>query len=265
MTQGRYTHRRRRRRRNTNIGLWITALVLLAAIIALIVMMARSCDTDPTGSSQPDPNLNIQTSTGPSSDPTESTPTPTEGTTAPTEAGTAPSTEATEPSSEATEPSTEPTEPSSETTEPSTEPTEPTSEPTEPTEPPTIPTFATIGEQIAYFAKMQLGKPYLYGGSGPDAFDTSGFIYYCFRQNGIDAPRALKDQATFGIEVSKEDLQPGDAVFFWTDTPGKIQYPAIYIGDGKIIAARRTDYPVSEMSLSSSYYAERYITARRFG
>ena len=248
MTDGKYVQRRRRRRRQTNLGLWIVALVLFAAIIALIVMMARSCDTDPADSTKPNPSLNIQT---------EPSDTPTEPTTEPTAEPTAePTTEATEPSTEATEPSTEATEPSTEATEPSTEATEPSTEPVPP---------SSFGQQIADFAALQLGKEYLYGGVGPDKFDTSGFVYYCFQENGINCPRALKKQATYGVEVSKDDLQPGDVVFFWTNEPGKIQYPTIYIGDGKIIAARNSENPVSEMSMNNSYFSERYITARRFG
>lgn len=248
MTEGRYTQRRRRKRRQTNTGLWIIALLLLAAIIALIVMMARSCDIDSTGDSQTNPSLNIDVGPSASTDAATENTTPTETTTSPTE-------ETTEP----TEETTEPTEPTEETT----EPTEPTEETTEPTEETTEP--STVGQQIADFAALQLGKEYLYGGVGPDKFDTTGFIYYCFRENGIKAPRALKDQATFGEEVAKDDLQPGDVVFFWTDEPGKIQYPAIYVGDGKIIAARNSKNPVSEMDLNTNYFSERYITARRFG
>ena len=77
-------------------------------------------------------------------------------------------------------------------------------------------------------------------------------------------PRTVKEQAGFGEEVEKEDLLPGDVVFFYNDDPEKIQYCGIYIGDGYFIAARKTGYPVSEMFMNGNYYTERYMCARRF-
>lgn len=148
-------------------------------------------------------------------------------------------------------------------------PTEaPTEVPTEaPTEAPTEPTETadiSVGQKVADLAIAQLGKPYDYGGSGPDAFDVSGLIFYCFQENEIKTPRTVKELAGFGTEVSKDELLPGDAVFFYSDEPGKVQYGGIYIGGGKFIAARNSDKPVSEMSLNSSYFSERFICARRY-
>ena len=89
-------------------------------------------------------------------------------------------------------------------------------------------------------------------------------MYYCFRQYDIKVPRTVKEQAGFGEEVEKEDLLPGDVVFFYNDDPEKIQYCGIYIGDGYFIAARKTGYPVSGMFMNGNYYTERYMCARRF-
>ena len=92
----------------------------------------------------------------------------------------------------------------------------------------------------------------------------SGLVYYCFKEYDIKLPRKVKDQGTHGEEVDKEDLLPGDVVFFYNDEPGTIQYCGIYIGDGMFIAARNSDKPVSEMGLNTNYFTERYICARRF-
>ncbi len=142
---------------------------------------------------------------------------------------------------------------------------EPTEAPTEePTTAPTETAEISVGQKVADLAIAQLGKPYDYGGSGPEAFDVSGLIYYCFKENEIKTPRTVKELASFGKEISKEELLPGDAVFFYSSEPGKVQYGGIYIGGGKFIAARNGDKPVSEMDLNSSYFSERFICARRY-
>lgn len=136
------------------------------------------------------------------------------------------------------------------------------------TDAPTTPSVnvdtSSLNGKIAALAAAQLGKSYGYGEEGPDLFDTSGLVYYCFTQNGIAIPRTVKEQATFGTEVSKENIQPGDVVFFWTDTPGTAQYVGIYIGDGKFVAARSTKKTVAELDFEGPYFSERFVSARRF-
>lgn len=157
-----------------------------------------------------------------------------------------------------TQPATEPT--TVETTVPETEPV------TEPAEVTTAPTeeAPSLGELVAQTAAAQVGKAYLYGGSGPDAFDTSGLVYYCFRENGISVPRATSSQADFGTEVEFSQLRPGDVVFFWTDTPGTAQFVGIYIGGNAFVSASSTKGTVREMEITSSYYTEHFVFARRF-
>ena len=161
-----------------------------------------------------------------------------------------------------TEPATEPTEPVTEPTEPVTEPTEPPTEPEEEEEPPQA--DSTVGLAVVATARSALGKPYASGGNGPDSFDTSGFISYCFRENGISVPRGTSTLTTRGEAVEKEDLQPGDVVFFYQSTPGQAEYPGIYTGDGTFIAVSSSQNAVLERSMTSSYYTEHYISARRF-
>ena len=124
----------------------------------------------------------------------------------------------------------------------------------------------TVGEQVAAVALQQVGKSFKMGGTGPDSFDTTGLVVYCFKESGIAAPRRTAQMAEFGTEVALEDLQPGDVVIFSYDAgTGKYEYPGIYVGDGKFVAARNESNPVSEMDMNSSYFSKRFSCARRFG
>ena len=124
--------------------------------------------------------------------------------------------------------------------------------------------YATEQELLVATAKSAIDVPYEFGGSGPDSFDTSGLIYYCFREVGLYVPRRVSEQAVHGTEVSRDNLQPGDVVFFYTETEGEAEYVGIYIGNGKFIAARSTAGTVGEMDMNSPYYTERFVTARRY-
>ena len=106
--------------------------------------------------------------------------------------------------------------------------------------------------------------PYEYGGSGPGTFDTSGLVHFCFKESGINAPRLVSEQANYGVAVEKEDLQPGDVVFFYFEEEGKPEYVGIYVGGGSFVAARSSAGTVGEMTMSSGYYADHYVGARRY-
>lgn len=157
-----------------------------------------------------------------------------------------------------------PNETTQETTEATTEPTTmPTTEAT--TVPETTAALsADIGLKAAQIAAQQVGKPYQYGSEGPDAFDTSGLVQYCFKQCGISIPRSNSALAGHGYTVDKENIQPGDAVFFWSSTPGIPEYLGIYIGDGKVVAAFNSSKPVTQFDMNSTYYTEHFVFARRF-
>ena len=145
--------------------------------------------------------------------------------------------------------------------------TEPTTQPT--TEETTIPettgqVSSDIGILAAQTAAAQVGKPYKYGTAGPDSFDTSGLVQYCFKQCGISVPRSNSALAEFGYTVDKENILPGDAVFFWSSTAGAPEYLGIYIGDGMVVTAMNPSKPVVEFNMNSSYYTEHFVFVRRF-
>ena len=106
------------------------------------------------------------------------------------------------------------------------------------------------------------GSRYARGGTGRGGFDCSGFTRYVYSRFGIKLPHSSAAQAGTGTPVSKDDLQPGDLVFFQTGRRG-ISHVGIYIGDGKFVHASNHGRGVTVDSLGSSYYGSRYRGARR--
>jgi hypothetical protein len=118
-------------------------------------------------------------------------------------------------------------------------------------------------QQIVETALKYQGVPYRWGGTGPSGFDSSGFIWYVFRENGIQLSRVSFDMYEAGVAVSKEELLPGDLVFFEGYRPGP-SHGTIYIGEGKFIHSPSTGGCVSICRIDDPYYwAPRYYGARR--
>jgi cell wall-associated NlpC family hydrolase len=111
-------------------------------------------------------------------------------------------------------------------------------------------------------AYSKVGRPYVWGASGPRAFDCSGFTRYVMKQFGVDLPHSSRLQARMGRFVSRSNLQPGDLVFFAT-RGGGISHVGLYVGDGKMVHASTPSTGVIISSLSERYYAARYVGARR--
>jgi cell wall-associated NlpC family hydrolase len=103
-----------------------------------------------------------------------------------------------------------------------------------------------------------LGVPYVWGGSTPAGFDCSGFVMFVYAQMGVSLPHHAADQYNYGTPVSRDQLEPGDLVFF--DGLGHV---GIYIGGGQFIHAPHTGDVVKISSLSESWYAATFVGARR--
>ena len=122
----------------------------------------------------------------------------------------------------------------------------------------------TTADSIVALAQSLIGAEYEWGAEGPDTFDNSGFVYYCFTENGVSIPRKTTDMYDAGTVVEVEDLLPGDLVFFTYNEDKSASYVGIYIGDGQFIAENNEDSPVCIHDMTLNYYVEIYIGARRY-
>ena len=118
------------------------------------------------------------------------------------------------------------------------------------------------GQRVVDIAKQYIGTPYRYGGMSPSGFDCSGFTKYCYSQMGINLNRTAASQTSNGTYVAKENLVPGDLVFFVTNGYN-ISHAGIYVGDGMMIHSPKPGQSVEIISINSGYYANTYSTARR--
>ena len=109
-----------------------------------------------------------------------------------------------------------------------------------------------------------LGVPYRRGGTSPDTgFDCSGFVKTVYQDTlGLVLPRVAAQQAANTEKIARNDLQPGDLVFFNTMRRA-FSHVGIYIGDGKFVHAPRAGSEVRVESLSGSYWTKRFNGARR--
>lgn len=116
---------------------------------------------------------------------------------------------------------------------------------------------------VVDIAKKFLGTPYKWGGTSPDGFDCSGLVQYVYSQIGKSIPRTSQAQFMGGTDVSSDNLQPGDLVFFKGATgslfaPGHV---GLYIGNGQYIQAPKTGDVVKISNLSDR---KDYAGARRY-
>lgn len=120
-----------------------------------------------------------------------------------------------------------------------------------------------MGAALVATARKFLGCSYVHGSSRPGAFDCSGLTSYVHRVHGIDISRSSRDQFHQGSPIARDDLQPGDVLFFENTYRAGISHVGMYIGHGKFIHAANRRGGVKITELDSDYYARRYVGARR--
>ena len=119
---------------------------------------------------------------------------------------------------------------------------------------------AAVAKRAVAVALAQLGSPYQWGAEGPDTFDCSGLTSFAYHAAGVDIPRVSRAQyAAYGATrpVARENLLPGDLVFFATD-PGNhrtIHHVGMYIGRGLMVEAPHTGAVVRTASIMRNDYA----------
>jgi cell wall-associated NlpC family hydrolase len=106
-------------------------------------------------------------------------------------------------------------------------------------------------------ALSKLGSAYVWGATGPSTFDCSGLTSWAYSKAGISLPRSSRSQSTFGASVSRDQLQPGDLVFFYSP----VSHVGIYIGNGQMVHAPTSGDVVKISPLQSQYSGARRPSA----
>ena len=117
-------------------------------------------------------------------------------------------------------------------------------------------TVSGSGNAIVDYAYQFIGTPYVYGATGPDSFDCSGFTSYVYRNvYGVDISRTTYSQINAGYSVSYDELQPGDLVFTYG-----LDHVGIYVGNGQYIHAPQPGDSVKVSPVTSFYAARRVVS-----
>lgn len=114
-------------------------------------------------------------------------------------------------------------------------------------------------------ARSKIGAPYVWGATGPDAFDCSGLVLWVYSRLGLDVPRTAQQQFEWAVPIEPSRLQPGDLVFYehTYDTPDRITHVAIYIGGGTVVMATGNGGFVREVLLSDAYWMAHFASTGR--
>ncbi len=116
-------------------------------------------------------------------------------------------------------------------------------------------------------ATAQIGKQYVTGDEGPDTFDCSGLVYYCFKQNGVSISRrssaSYAENNSWTLITDMHSVRAGDMLFFRSDSSASVSHVGICIGSGKMIDASSSNGKVMRRSHTSEYWSRNFVCARR--
>ncbi len=121
---------------------------------------------------------------------------------------------------------------------------------------------ADASEPVLQTALSFRGTPYRNGGSDPSGFDCSGFVQWVFARHGTPLPREVKDQYRVGRTIDRDDVLPGDLVFFETVSRGA-SHVGIALGNGEFVHAPSSRGVVRVERYDGSYWSPRWVGARR--
>jgi cell wall-associated NlpC family hydrolase len=121
---------------------------------------------------------------------------------------------------------------------------------------------ASLGERISASALAQLGRPYRYGGNGPEFFDCSGLVRFAHAAQGIGVPRTTEDQLRAARPIAEHEILAGDVLFFRFEGD-KVSHVAIYTGDGQFVHAPQSGRAVETRPLADSWYRRRLVGVGR--
>lgn len=125
-----------------------------------------------------------------------------------------------------------------------------------------FPAYA-FGSDVSDLAASLIGRPYVWGAEGPNAFDCSGLTQYVYREFGVDLPRRAVSQSAVGDRIIRR-LQRGDLVFFSTHPrQSVVTHVGIYEGGGNMIDASQRYGRVRRTNLNDEFWVARFMFARR--
>lgn len=131
-------------------------------------------------------------------------------------------------------------------------------------QPPDQPLFRADRDQVVMTAFAQVGKPYRYGGNGPDDFDCSGLVRYAYAAGGAKTPRTTATLFASGEAIPIDKAQPGDLLFYRLDPERRApSHVVFYLGDGEGIHAPSSGGSIRIVRTGIPYFTQRYVGARR--
>ncbi len=134
----------------------------------------------------------------------------------------------------------------------------------------TLPSLSTgegnseTGDAIANLAISLIGTPFASNGSAPSSFDNPSFVVYCYKQSGYTVPRKATQIIDYGFDVNPEEIQPGDILVFCNTIGEEAGFVGIYIGSNQFVASTNPEKGTVVHQLNSSYWSQRFLSARRF-
>jgi cell wall-associated NlpC family hydrolase len=123
---------------------------------------------------------------------------------------------------------------------------------------PAVATPSPVQSKIVSVALKYVGAPYARGGTTPAGFDCSGFVMFVYARAGLALPHNAEKQYRLGSAVARDELEPGDIVFF-----DRLGHSGIYIGNFRFVHATKPGDVVKVSRLDDDWYRQRWVGARR--